>query len=233
MLGWEVGRKSREEEKEGQADLIGKTTMLLFLLMTTLLPQTFILKYPNPITIELGGRNALASLIYPTSHRNPLPLLQARMENTVRSAINVQVGHIGSTPQLEEQIDFLVKRCLGRLRVIRIKPRWKDWSLAFKSLLLPRPNSSTNGMEKEEEEGGMDLIICDGFSDGFWAERWADEQLKLNSRQKGRIGVRGGDIHIGDVMDDISRLRKDIGAIVILSVQGLWVSFAASKVNQS
>jgi hypothetical protein len=197
--------------------LLGKTTMLLFLLMTTLLPSTFNLKYPNPIPVELGGRNSHAALIFPTSHPNPLPILQRRMRDTITSAVHAELGSINSTPELEAQIDVLVKGCLGRLRVIRVKPRWKEWSLAMKSLLLDR--SAEN---EEENEGGMDLVVCDGFSDGFWAERWAEESTKARG-MKSRIGIRGGEVTIGDVMDDITRLRKDLGAVIILSVQGLWV----------
>lgn len=194
--------------------------MLLFLLMTTLLPSTFTLKYPNPIPIELGGRNSNAAFIYPTSHPNPIPILQRRMRDTITSAVHAQLGSINSTPQLEGQIDDLVKECLRRLRVIRVKPRWKEWSLAMKSLLLDR---SGRGMDDgKEEKGGMDLVVCDGFSDGFWAERWADESSRARG-MKSRIGIKGGDISIGDVMDDITRLRKDLGAVVILSIQGLWV----------
>jgi hypothetical protein len=188
--------------------------MLLFLLMTTLLPSTFNLKYPNPIPVELGGRNSHANLIYPTSHPNPIPILCTRMRDTITSAVHAELGSINSTPELEGQIDVLVKECLGRLKVIRVKPRWKEWSLAMKSLLI--------GKVEDGKEGGMDLVVCDGFSDGFWAERWAEESSKARG-MKSRIGIRGGEISIGDVMEDISRLRKDFGAVVVLSVQGLWV----------
>lgn len=200
--------------------------MLLFLLMTTILPSTWTLRYPNPIPIDLGGRDGHAALIYPTSHPNPIPLLHGRLRNTILSAIHTQVGHIATTPELEKQIDALVEECLGRLRVTRVKSKWKDWSLAFKSLLVPLSRIASSGrVDMGGEEGGgggMDLVVCDGFSDGFWAERWADETYK--SRQRGKVEVRGSDIHIGDVMDDIARLRKDLGTVVILSVQGLWVS---------
>ena len=187
--------------------------MLLFLLMTTLLPSTFIINYPNPIPIELGGRNSNAALIYPTSQPDPLPILQRRMRDTITSAVHAHLGNINSTPELEVQIDGLVEECLSRLKVIRVKPRWKEWSLGMKSLLAEKG---------EEREGGMDLVVCDGFSDGFWAERWSDESSKARG-MKSRIGLRGGDISIGDVMEDVTRLRKDLGAVVILSVQGLWV----------
>jgi len=196
--------------------------MLLFLLMTTLLPSTFTLKYPNPVPIDLGGRNSNAALIYPTSHPNPLPIFQGRMRDTITSAVHAELGSINSTPELEIQIDDLIKECLGRLRVIRVKPRWKEWSLAMKSLLNRNESRRMEAGKEKEEEGGMDLVVCDGFSDGFWAERWAEESLKARG-MKSRIGIRGGEVIIGDVIDDITRLRRDLGAVVILSVQGLWV----------
>jgi hypothetical protein len=202
--------------------------MLLFLLMTTLLPSTFMLKYPNPIPVELGGRNSNAALIYPTSHPNPIPILRTRMRDTITSAVHAELGSINSTPELEGQIDVLVKECLGRLKVIRVKPRWKEWSLAMKSLLRRNESRRMEDGKEEEEEGGMDLVVCDGFSDGFWAERWAEESSKARG-MKSRIGIRGGEVSIGDVMDDITRLRKDLGAVVILSVQGLWVSLCSKS----
>jgi hypothetical protein len=140
-------------------------------------------------------------------------MLVKRMRNLIMSSINGQIGIINPTPELERQVDDLIKQSLERLRIVRVKPRWKDWSLAFKSLLIPIPG--------KEEEGGLDLVVCDGFSDGFWAERWADEQSK--SRPRGKAGLRGGAVTVGGVMEDIGRLRKDLGAVVILSVQGLWV----------
>ena len=197
--------------------------MLLFLLMTTLLPTSFNLKYPNPIPIELGGRNSNAALIYPTSHPNPIPILRRRMRDTITSAVHAELGSINSTPELEIQIDVLLKECLGRLRLIRVKPRWKEWSLAMKSLSYRTESRGIAEGKEKEEKGGIDLVVCDGFSDGFWAERWADESSKARG-MKSRIGIRGGEVTIGDVMEDISRLRKDLGAVVVLSVQGLWVS---------
>ena len=209
--------------QRSKAKVIGKTTLLLFLLMTTLLPSHSTLHYPNPIQIDLGGRNAHAAFIYTTSHPNPLPILERRIRENIRVAIITQVGHIAFTPELEGQMDKLVRQCLGRLSVIRCKPRWKEWSLAFKSLLEARQIESYGPRrDMEGEAGGMDLVICDGFGDGFWAERWNDENTKSRPKVK---GLRGGEVTMGDVIDDIGRLRKDLGAVVILSVQGLWVSF--------
>jgi hypothetical protein len=135
-------------------------------------------------------------------------------------------------PELEEQVDKVVTECLGRLRVVRVKPRWKTWSLALRSLL--RPLTETEG-DDGATGGGLDLVICDGFGDAFWPERWADESSKARGRSRTGIGrVRGNDdIGLHDVMQDIGRLRKEMGSVVILSVQGLWVSPVQSCVDLS
>ena len=187
----------------------GKTTMLLFLIMTSILPSQYTFHYPNPIHLDLGGRDQYASFLYPTTHPSPIPILRKRLYEYVERAIVSQVGQIAMKPELVSQIDQLVKESLGRLRVMRVKPRYKTWSLALKSLLY-------------QKEGGMDLVVCDGFSDGFWPERCNDEKNKGKGK---RVGVRGSDdIGMQDVMEDIKRLRKELGAVVVLSVQGLWVS---------
>ena len=183
--------------------------MLLFLLMTSILPSQYTFHYPNPIHLDLGGRDQYASFLYPTTHPSPIPILRRRLYEYVERAIISQVGQIAMKPELVSQIDQLVNESLGRLRVMRVKPRYKTWSLALRSLLY-------------QKEGGMDLVVCDGFSDGFWPERWNDEKNKGKGK---RVGVRGSDdIGMQDVMEDIKRLRKDLGAVVVLSVQGLWVS---------
>jgi hypothetical protein len=180
--------------------------MLIFLLMGSVLPSQHTFYYPNPIHLDLGGRDQYASLIHPTTHPSPIPILRRRLYEYIERAITSQVGQLAIKPELARQIDQLVKESLGRLRVIRVKPRYKTWSLALKSLLY-------------QKEGGMDLVVCDGFSDGFWPERCNDEGKRK------RVGVRASDdIGMQDVMEDIKRLRTELGSVVMLSVQGLWVS---------
>ena len=74
----------------------------------------------------------------------------------------------------------------------------------------------------------MDLVICDGFADGFWPERWAEEET--SGRKKAAGGIKGAeDVGVREVMEMIGRLRKELGAAVVLSVQGLWVGLAPTK----
>jgi hypothetical protein len=142
------------------------------------------------------------------------------------------MGQIAFKPELERQMDSLIKESLERLRVIRVRPRWKSWSLALKTLLGPPVRSDRRverGNEGEGREGGMDLIVCDGFGDGFWPERWHDEQKRgqgqASHHGKRMIGLRGGeDVGLHDLMEDVNRLRKELGSVVVLSIQGLYVS---------
>jgi len=68
----------------------------------------------------------------------------------------------------------------------------------------------------------VDIVIIDGFADGFWPERWNAEGWAIDRKHEGRI--RGAeDIGVREVMASIESLRKELGSIVCLTLQGLWV----------
>lgn len=147
------------------------------------------------------------------------------------------MGDITYKPELVQQVDALVGEALGRLRVVRVgRARCRSWALALKSLALTPPlrdraHRQVGQKEEEKEGGGLDLVVCDGFGDGFYPERWADEQSKLGSgaggggRKRAGVGLRGGeDIGMSDIMSAVNDLRREMGSVVVLSVQGLWVS---------
>lgn len=70
----------------------------------------------------------------------------------------------------------------------------------------------------------MSLVVCDGFGDGFWPERWIEEERR-GKRKVGVDGIRGGeDVGMRDVIEVIERIRRDLRSIVVLSTQGFWVS---------
>jgi hypothetical protein len=57
----------------------------------------------------------------------------------------------------------------------------------------------------------------------MWPERWAEEE-RGGRRKAGKDGVRGADdVGMREVMEGIGRLRKELGAVVIVSLQGHWV----------
>ena len=69
----------------------------------------------------------------------------------------------------------------------------------------------------------MEYVLCDGFADGFWPERWAEEARGTRKRASGAI-MSAEDVGLKEVMEVIERLRRELGAVIVLSIQGLWVS---------
>ncbi|KAL7421904.1 hypothetical protein Q5752_003676 [Cryptotrichosporon argae] len=175
----------------------GKTAFLIFTLMTTLLPASVSVRGTR---VELGGRGSTAIFIHPNTHASIVPRLRAVMASHLRSlAPALTAAGVAAT----------ISASLARLTVVRVRPRWSNWALALARVLA--------GLD-----GAPALLVLDGLVDGYWPERWAEE----NSRRRDRArapGVRGTeDVGFRDVWDALVRVRKELGAVVFVSVQGLW-----------
>lgn len=183
------------------------------------MPAHITLHYPNPTTIDLGGKSQYAALIHPISHRSAIKKIEMGLRVYIRNAIQTNMGDIPFRPELLDQIDVIIKEALGRLRIIRIKARYKNWALALQSLNYPPSGAGTN---MDGIKGGMDLVVCDGFGDGFYPDRHAHERLQGPKRKI--PGIRAAeDVGIGDVMNSIKTLREQMGSVIVLSIQGIWV----------
>lgn len=69
------------------------------------------------------------------------------------------------------------------------------------------------------------MVVIDGFADGYYPQLWADEER--GRKQPGGDGantVVGPDaVGVRQVMEVIGQIRKDLGSVVAMSVQGLRV----------
>lgn len=214
--------------ESSQLTVTGKTTFCLFLLLTRLLPSSMIIDLPSPnshpVEVPLGGQNDQATIIVPTSHRSPIMQLEKHIRSHITGhildslAANLRPRTI--TPSLAETIDETIKGTLSRLRFIRVQPRWKTLLLALMSVL--HPPSLTIDPSKENTDK-LDILIIDGFVDGFWPERWHTEDRAADKRSDSRI--RGADdVGLKDVIRVLESIRKELGAVVVLTLQALWVS---------
>jgi hypothetical protein len=97
-------------------------------------------------------------------------------------------------------IDKTVHDALARLAVLRPRPRAATWAVALRRLLAP------TGADAPA------LVVADGLGDGFWPERWADETRPRRTPEE--AGMR-------DVWDALTTLRAQLGAVVVVTVQGL------------
>ena len=66
------------------------------------------------------------------------------------------------------------------------------------------------------------MVFIDGFADGFWPERWHREDRGTERKQEGRIRT-AEDIGVREVMGLLESLRRELGTVVCLTLQGLWV----------
>lgn len=218
-------------------DIQGKTTFINFLLLTTLLPYS--LGLPLPYTsrahqIPLGGKSQSAALLYSASSRSPIPLLARAIRSHIRDAVGSVISTVGPgrlTPEMSAAIEACVKDSMSRLRVIRIKSRYRHWALALRALAYPASPADDLEAGSSARGASLSLVCLDGLSECFWPERYAEEERSTassSSRKRmssgGVPGVRGiDDIGMRDVLDAIGILRKEMGCVVFSTSQGLWV----------
>lgn len=214
--------------------------MLSFILATSLLPRVTDLPLPPPgqhrVPLELGGKAHHAVLLQPSTHRPLVPLIAATMRDHVRSsALDSLKTHLRArviTPALALWIDGVVAESLGRLTVIRPRPRWRSWAMALHTVLRPPGLRTDPGRWAEKD---VSLVVCDGLGDGFYPDKWAAENRETKRRTSSGGGAastkvrQAEDVGLKDVMDLIWRIRQDLGAVVVLSVQGLRVRTSATK----
>ncbi|KAL1411428.1 hypothetical protein Q8F55_002384 [Vanrija albida] len=187
----------------------GKSTLAAFLLMTWVLPRSFAL-VPAPggeaVEVPLGGRGAHAVLLSPASHPPLVPRIEAALRSHIETRVAATLAETQPrdlrAPLISGAIDELVGTSLERLAVLQPRPRALGWTLALRRAALDAPG----------------LVVCDGFSDAFWPERWEDEK---GERRRG-ARVRGSqDATTKDAYEAVTALRRDAGAVVVLTAQGV------------
>ncbi|WWC94267.1 hypothetical protein V866_001108 [Kwoniella sp. B9012] len=203
----------------------GKTAFLSHLIFTTLLPQSL----PDFLSTPLGGRGLNVTLIQPITHRSIIPLVRQFLRN--------HILHISPTTPIQ-MVNKVIKESLSRLTVYRPKPRWKEYALCLKKVLDNATNSprgiSSSSLVGEGEGGGLDLLVVDGMGDPHYPTKWIEEQKGINRyydavhKDKDRI-LSMEDIGLRQVMICIGRIRKEVGAVVVMGTQGLRVSKESSS----
>ena len=222
----------------------GKTSLVLFLLLTHLLPFTIDipLAHGANVRVQLGGKGQSAALLHSLSQQSPIHALARAMRGHVRDCLaGIVSAHSGGggqggryAPVTEEGMEGVVRSALARLRVIRVKGRYKSWALAIRSLAFPLKSRAEEQVGGEEVvEQAPSLVCLDGLSKCHWTEKWADEERSSSSTSNsagGRStacppGVTPTDgVGMRDVMQAVGKLRLDLGCVIVCTTQGFWVS---------
>lgn len=165
-----------------------------------------------------------AALLCPPSQPPPVAFLASTMHAhvdrcyaaAVDSGLNLPDPQL---PSVQKAIGQLVESALERLTVLRPRPRSANWAIALRRILNPpdilRHNPATRGPHPAPA-----MVVCDGLSDGFWPERWAEEDggVRRGSGTGPRSAEEAG---VHDVWDALTALRSELGAVVIVTIQGL------------
>lgn len=197
--------------------------------MTTLLPPSLDLALESlgssaVHSVPLGGRNMHAALLCPPSQPPPIAFLASTMRAHVDRcyAATLDAGVNLPDPELrsvQAAIDQLVESALERLTVLRPRPRSANWAIALRRLLSP-PDVLRHDGTVEGPRPAPAMVVCDGLSDGFWPERWVEEDggVRRGSGAGPRTAEEAG---MRDVWDALTALRSELGAVVIVTIQGL------------
>lgn len=209
----------------------------MFLLLTTLLPSALELPATTnnpPMTVPLGGRNTSAAYLQPVTHASPIRTLADGMRSHIQSCIEGALLDAGLSrrilPEHVQAAEETVRASLRRLRIMRVRPRYLPWALALRRLLLSRAAASGAGdvlsRPVDDPPDELALVVCDGLADGFWPERAAEEERREHKKPN-ISGLRNADdVGMRDVMEGIGRLRKELGSVLVVSLQGIFVSHA-------
>lgn len=168
----------------------GKTALCVFLLMTTLLPATVKL---GAVKIAIDGRGKKAAILTPPSHAPVKPALRRAMRRHVEDCFQ-QIAH--SAADVERVIDD----ALANLTILKPQPRWTAWAIALRKLAIRKD---------------LEMVVCDGFADGYWVERWEREERRAGNTMR-------------EAWDALTHLRQTVGAIVVVTIQGLKVSWLSA-----
>lgn len=164
----------------------GKTALCVFLLMTTLLPATMAV---GGVEVTIDGRGKKAAILSPPSHASVRPALRRAMQRHIEDCLQ-QVPHTAA------DVDIVIDAALANLTVVKPQPRWTSWAVALRKIATKKD---------------LEMVVCDGFGDGYWVERWEHEERRAGNTMR-------------DAWDALTHLRQTVGAVVVVTVQGLKVS---------
>lgn len=157
--------------------------------MTTLLPASITL---GGVEVAIDGRGKPAAIVSPPSHASVKPALRRAMRRHIDDCL-AQVAHTAA------DVESVIDAALARLSTAKPQPRWTSWAIALRKLAVTKE---------------LEMVVCDGFGDGYWVERWEHEERRAGNTMR-------------DAWDALTHLRQTVGAVVVVTVQGLKVSLHA------
>jgi len=209
----------------------GKTSLILFFIMTTILPETYETgkshgEIGGKIKLEIGGKGQRAALLYLESGLARIDKLRKGMKVHLEQCF--RNAGMGSPANRNKAIEDIIQAALGRLVLFQIPSSsdgldlettsspWAGVCSGLKSLLF---------YAKYRAEGEIALVVIDGLGDPYWQARWYKDQQNKQARiLKGTANriIASSELTMEDVMESLTTLRKDLGCVVFVTNQSLW-----------
>lgn len=203
----------------------GKTSLLLALAATTLLPRYADVRFidlkggPGTVRIPVGGKEEVVAWVEGGSRRFPVEKLAALLKKHLRDAIQRYRAPKGLGAPKEEELDGLVEEALSRLAVFRCS---STVQMAVTVRDLPRW-AAERARENGEDEPEVGVVVIEGLSEFAWADQWARESAAAShTSASSPPGLRY-------LLAAIAHLRRTLSPLIFLSQ---WV-FRPSSISTS
>ncbi|KAJ9112582.1 hypothetical protein QFC19_000601 [Naganishia cerealis] len=236
----------------------GKTQLVLFLLMTSILPAKIKFRESDLSDaagkdsdgvstakqireLGIGGKAQSVIFIHSSTHASPILRLSSLITSHVEHCLSSSEQQISAESQAK-LARLVVKSALSRLTVFKIPIA--NASFAASDIVSPyAPLAATLAFIPQhvrQSDCELSLLIIDGIGDGFWQTRWQREQrskeIQLrdsNNPQSQQQRIRSSqDVTMDDVVKRIDYIRRELGCAVIVTNQAIWKPTNSEK-NQA
>jgi hypothetical protein len=188
------------------------------------------------VTVPLGGKDQQVVYIHSATVASPLLAIGKTARTHIIHCIErILTATTSLTPDLTSPqspygpiIEAAVQGALRNLSIFTL-PISSNPTASLAATLSFIPVYQREHCDKE-----IQLVLVDGAGDGFWQQRWTSEQQRSARVVREGLaipeGIRGSmDVGMHDVMRAITNLRRDLGIVVVTTVQGLWRTRAVDR----
>ncbi|GAA5970545.1 hypothetical protein JCM11641_007349 [Rhodosporidiobolus odoratus] len=197
----------------------GKTSLLLQLASTTLLPRQAYVRFqdlrggPGVAQVEVGGKEETVAFLDCSARAFPVLRLAGLVRRHLELAIQRYRRPQGLGKPAEEELDALVEEALSRLHVFkpsstlqlaRTVANLKDWSM---------DRARSNG----EDEAEVGLVIVDGMSEFAWADQLAREEEQVRQPPQASSSPPSTVPPLRQFLSAVASLRRTLSPLIFIS----------------
>lgn len=197
----------------------GKTSLALFLAVTTSLPDVVTLKdsHDQSREITIGGKGKSVVWIHPESHAGVASRMAMWMQAHVRHCLGT-----GQAQYFQQDVDSIVRSALSRITIIRLPHISIEIGSPYDPLAATLMSLNTSGCDlRQGADEEISLLVVDGFGDDFWAGRLYRELARTANTTTSAGNIKDG-AEMRDVVKALTDLRRDTGAVVVVTTQAIW-----------